>query len=244
MSGARGSFKGQGQSQIIATGKVGAWLRLANGTVAGTGYSSVPDVLGGSPAVQATDAVRPNNGASANGLPIATFVADLWTFPLSTGNNGAIKWGLATWIKLANTTGSKQLATITSTAGGASANKINPLVTGSAMRVDDQVTDRHAQGGTLDTAWRFVTYEVDCSQATEATQVLLSIDAALQSVSFSSDTAWGAALSAPTGNMLIGAGSTAAGSPFVGSMGPNIFFLTGQLTPAERLLLMNFEAPT
>jgi hypothetical protein len=242
--GVRGSIKGFGRNQILALGKVSAWLRLSEGTVTGEGYSSVPDLLGGSPAEQTTDARRPVNGASANGLPIATYTADFLSWPLGAGNNGAVKWGMAGWFKLANTTGNKQLMTITSTAGGASANKINPFITGSAMRVDDQVTDRHAQSGTLDTAWHFLTFEVDCSQATEALQVLQSIDTVLQTVSFSSDTAWGAALAVPTGNALIGAGTTGALTPFVGSMGPNLYFLNAQLTPAERAILMNFEAPT
>ena len=44
--------------------------------------------------------------------------------------------------------------------------------------------------------------------------------------------------------MLLGAQTTAAGSPFVGSWGPNFYWLTRQLTAAERTILKNFEVPT
>lgn len=244
MSG-RGSFKGLGAGQILALGKVSAWLRLAQGTVTGAGYSSIPDMLGGSPAEQSTDARRPVNGASTNGLPIATYTTQVLQWPLGTGNNGAVKMGMAGWFKLANVTGNKTIATITLVAGGASANKLLYMANSANLRCDDQTVDRHAvSSGTVDTAWRFLYFGIDASLATEALQVQQAIDGVAQTVSFSSDTAWSTNLGTPTGNMLIGAGTTAAASPFVGSMGPNLFFLNAQLSAAELTILMNFETPT
>lgn len=238
----RASFKGRNIPLEVSA--VSGWLRFDHATITGSGYSSVPDMLNVNPAIQTTDARRPVQAFSNNGFPIATFTDDVLQWPLQTYNNGDVKWGIGCWIKLANTAGIKVLATITNTAGGASANKNNPLITGSAMRIDDQPVDRHAQGGTLNTSWHFVTYEVDCSQSTEATQVLLSIDTVLQSVSFNSGTPWSSNWGSPTGNMLIGASTLVPNSPFVGSIGPNIYTFSRQLTAAERTALMNFEQPT
>jgi len=53
-----------------------------------------------------------------------------------------------------------------------------------------------------------------------------------------------ATLVTPTGNAFLGAATNIPGNPFVGDMGPNIYFLNRQLTSGERLDLMNFEAPT
>jgi hypothetical protein len=184
-------------------------------------------------------------GASANGLPTAVFSStSVMQWALAANNNNATKLGLACFIKPTDVVGNKFLAAITLTPGGASANKWRAFVAANQLRCDDDITGRHAVSGTVDTAWHFVTFEVDCSQGTEATQVIQSMDAVTQTVSFSSDTAWGANLGTPTGNMLIGATSAAGGSPFLGSYGPNFYWLNRQLTAAERSLLSSFEVPT
>jgi hypothetical protein len=221
---------------------VSAWLRLAASPTSASKYTSWVDVLGGASATPVANG--PAVATSNNGLPIATFAAEVLQWALSTANNGATKLGFAFWMKLANTTGNKSIAAITSTSGGASASKFFGFASGSAIRCDDQTVDRHAQSGTLDTGWHLITMEVDCTQGTEAGKVIQTIDKTVQTVSFSSDTAWSATLGTPTGNMLLGALTTAAASPFIGSFGPNFYWLNRQLTAGERQILFDFEQPT
>lgn len=209
--------------------------------VTGSGWSSVVDRMGGSPAVQATDARRPAAALSTNGQVIATFTDDLLAWPLSAANNGTVRLTYAFWFKLANTTGNKSFITTLSTAGGASANKLNYFAAGSAFRANEPVTDRNAISATFDTGWHFATLEIDCSQATEAAQVIESLDGVAQTVSFSGGTAWPASLASPTGNSLIGATTTAAGTPLVGSIGSYILAFNRQLTAAERIQIMNYR---
>jgi hypothetical protein len=225
----------QADPVAVTNGKVSAWLSFPHATVTGSGYSSVPDLLGGSPAVQATDARRPVNATSANGLAIATFTDDVLAWPLSAVNNNATRMGFAFWLTL---------FAVNNAGGGASANKFNYLVSGSATRIDEAVVDRHAQSGVLDTNWHFITLEIDCSQASEALDVLQTIDTVAQTVSFSSGTPWPASMATPTGNMWVGGGSSVAISPLVGSIGPNIWTLNAQLTLAERTALSRIQAPT
>lgn len=228
-----------------ALGKVTALLSFGGGTITGSGYSSVPDLLGGSPAVQATDARRPAAATAANGLPIATFTDDFLSWPLSAANNSATLWGWAAWVKLANTTGNKFLFSIINTSGGANANKLTGLANGNQLRIDASSVDRHASVGTLDTNWRFVYMGVDCAQATEATQVLMAIDAgAFDTVSFTAGTPWPATLPQPTGNMLIGAQTTVPANPLVGSIGPLIWQFGAQLTLPELLAISQVAVPT
>jgi hypothetical protein len=221
---------------------VSAWLRLAASPTSASKYTSLVDVLGGASATPVANG--PAAATSTNGLPIATFAAEVLQWGLSAANNGATKLGFAFWMKLANTTGNKTIVTTTSTSGGASANKFLGFATGSSIRCDDQTVDRHAASSTLDTNWHLITMEVDCTQGTEAAKVIHTLDKVSQTVSFSSDTAWSSTLGTPTGNMLIGASSTAAASPFVGSFGPNFYWLNRQLTAGERQILFDFEQPT
>lgn len=244
--GIRGSFKGLGAGQILQLGKIGYWLRLAQGTITSGGYSSVPDMLGASPAVAADAAHRPTAGASANGFPIATFSDHLLSVPLSAGNNGTTRWGFACWFKQ-TATATAALVGIETTAGASTNKTILILInSGLSARLDEMVTDRHAQTDTLAlNTWQFLTVEVDCSQGTEAGKVLMSLNGVLQTVSFSSDTAWPSSLANPTGTAFIGGRNIGFPSnPLIGSIGPNVYFLTAQLTAAERLILMNFEVPT
>lgn len=222
--------------------KLKGWLRVGGWT--DTGTLTIPDLLNNNPAVQATAARKPTVNTSNNGLPILDFVDDLLSWPLATYNNGAVKFGFGTHIKLANVTGNKSIVSTLSTPGGASANKFNALANAAVLRIDDSTVDRHAASGNLDTAWRFVYIGIDCSKGTETTQVLHAIDTTLQAVAFSSDTAWSSNMGTPTGNMLIGALTTAAASPFVGSMGPNFYWFDDQLTLAEIADYAGYERPT
>lgn len=226
-----------------AIAKVSKWLSFAHAstTITGSGYSSVADVLGGNAATQSTDARRPA-ADTANGYPIATFSDDFLSLPLDASVNDNVKYGVAFWLKLANTTGSKVLTSI-QTGTGASADKMLHFISGTAIQARAMNVDRRAQAGTLDTGWHFVYLGIDSALGSEDAQVLMGIDAALQLVSFSSDTAWPSTLGTPTGTMFLGANSTAPGSPLVGSVGTDIWFLQSQLTVAEQAALMALHPP-
>lgn len=241
------------------SGKVSAWLRLANATVTGSGYSSVPDALGGAAAVQATDGRRPVNGTSANGLPIATFTDDLLQWPLAnTTISTSPKAGLAFWIKCTPDGTVRRIVSVRvpGAGGGASANRLELCSDTNGTRglfIDIYIgaTDvrRAATAAALTAAtWLFVSWEFDGSQSTDATKCLLTIGGTAQTLTFSDASgtpgAMPATLNQPTGDFYFGAQSTVPGLPFVGTIGPNIFALNAQLTSAERTALMNFEAPT
>lgn len=232
--GRRGGFS------PLQIAKVSAWLRLANGTVTGSGYSSVPDVLGAtSPAVQATDAQRPVNGTSANGLPIMDTTNDFLAWPLSAANNQATKNGFACWCK-SNLSGFQNLFVIYNVGGGASAAKLD-FFTNSATLSYFCETGGSATQASFMTAnvWHFVTVEYDGTQATDAARCLVTVD---NVVLGSTNVAIPVTQPTPTGNAAIG--GFANSQPWIGSIGPNFYALNAQLTTAERGALMGFEQPT
>lgn len=49
----------------ITSGAVTSWFRVAQGTITGSGYSSIPDMLAASPMTQSTNARRPPAGTSS-----------------------------------------------------------------------------------------------------------------------------------------------------------------------------------
>lgn len=233
---------------------VSAWLRLAAGTVTGQGYSSIPDVLASNPAVQATDDRRPVNGTSANGLPIATFTDDLLSWPVSAGANGTTAWGMAFWM---NETADGTVRRVfsarrTGASGGCSVDKLEVAYQNTrGMMLDAYASDGQAYRARSDTSatgLHFWTIEYDGSQSTDALKALITLDGVILTCTF--ETAAGAqasipaALPAPTGSFFIGAQTTVPNAPLTGIIGPNIYFLNAQLTAAQRIALMNFEAPT
>jgi hypothetical protein len=218
-----------------------AWLSWANAT--DTGTLSVPDLKGGSPAIQATAARKPTLATADNGVPIGTFVDDLLALPLSAAINDNLKFGMAFWVKLANVSGLKTFCSIQTTAGGASANKLLVNTFGASFEARAQAVDRRAQVTALDTNWRFCYLGIDCSKGTEPAQVVMSLDGNHPgTVAFSSDTAWPASLGTPTGNMLIGGSTLTPASPLVGSIG-DIYFFLDQLSAASVARLMQFNRP-
>ena len=241
-SSARGSFKFIPGTNPLQSGKVSAWLRLANATITGSGYSSVPDVLGAtSPAVQATDANRPVNATSANGLPIANLTNHVLDWPLSAANNGAVKNGIACWCK-SNLVGNQNLFAIYNAGSGASAAKIDYFLGGGTTLQYFCEAGGLATKTTFMTAnvWHFVTVEYDGTQATDQLRCLVTVDGVVLGTT---NTAIPVSQPTPTGTMAIG--SFKAGTqPWVGSIGPNFYALNAQLTASERTALMNFEAPT
>jgi hypothetical protein len=223
-------------SQLSA---VSAWLRLANGTVTGSGYSSVPDVLGvTAAAAQSTDARRPVNATSYNGLPIANFTDDFLVWPLSAANNQSVKNGFACWCK-STLSGLQNLFEIYGSGGGASANKLDFFTNDNSL--DYAVfTGGDASRAAFMTAnvWHFVTVEYDGTQATDQARLLITVDGLLLGTT---NTSIPTSQPTPGGSANIGGfGNT---QPWIGSIGPNFYALNRQLTTAERIALMNFEVP-
>jgi len=219
---------------------VSAWLRFANGTITGSGFSSVPDVLGGtSPAVQSTDANRPASGTSSNGLTIANFTDDFLNWPLSAPINGATKNGFACWCK-SNLVGFQNLWVIYLGGGGASATKVDFFFSNANL------AGEVAPGGTISknnymsaNTWHFCTYEYDGTQATDQARALCTVDG---SIIATTNASIPTSQPTPTGNAWIGGFGNI--QPWVGSIGPNFFALNRQLTSDERAALMGFEQPT
>lgn len=242
---------GQDPSTISA---VSAWLRLAGGTVTGSGYSSVPDVMASNPASQGTDARRPVNTTAANGFPTATFTDDLLDWPLATGNNGATKWGVAFWMNSTADGTVRRLVSIrrSGASGGASVDKLEVCYqTGRGLMFDVYASDSQAyrcRSDTTASGLHFWTVEGDFTLATDALKTVITLDTAPLTCSFETaagvQAAMPASLPQPTGSSFIGAQTTVPNNPFTGILGPNIFFLNRQLTASERGILMNFERPT
>jgi hypothetical protein len=78
-----------------------SWLRLADATITGAGYSSVLDELNANPAVQTTDAQRPVPGVSAGGLPTAVFSSASsknLQWPVTAKNYPRTRFWWAMWV--------------------------------------------------------------------------------------------------------------------------------------------------
>lgn len=218
---------------------IAAWLRFAQATITGVGYSSVPDILGAtSPAVQATDARRPNNATSSNGLPIANCADDFLTWPLAAAINGATKSGFACWVK-STLNGPTNLFVIWLGGGGASANKVDYFINGSTLQHLLEVGGQALKAAFMSpNVWHFVTAEYDGTQGTDAARCLITVDGVVLA---STNTSIPTSQPTPTGNAWIaGFGSI---QNLIGSIGPNFWALARQLTTTERNNLMAFEAP-
>lgn len=250
-----------------AGGALSAWFSLtaAGATVTGAGYSSVPDRLDASnPATQSTDARRPTNQTSSNGLPIMTWPGSgnqVLVASLTSARNGT-SWGCGMWVRPSTLAPATQaLVSILNTATGASGDKFIAYVATDLYGHNAYASNgdgRRAQApvaSALVSTWQFVTAEFDAAGGSEATRNVVTVDGAVQSLTFTSIGAGTAptSLPTPTGNLLIGSGTNAASSSFVfsGSMGPNIYLFgakmagagVGLLTQQARLALMNYQRP-
>lgn len=238
-----------------------AWLRLADGTITGSGYSSVPDKYASNPAVQGTDANRPPNLNSANALPRADFdgTADHLLWPAAANNNGTSFWGFAAWVEPdVVTAGIRGFLCATP---GAS-NKIEVIRSAADLLVDvyhsQFVSRRGAVAAALSAATKvFLTTEFAADGANEAAQLTITLNASAQTVTFSDSSgtpgAMPAALPTASGNITIGCRNSGGVTGFLdGKIGPNIWILgsrmagatQGLLTTSARNALMNFERPT
>jgi hypothetical protein len=239
-----------------------AWLRVANATVTGSGVSSLPDVLNANPAVQATDSKRPPLGTSANGLPILTFNgSQMLQWPLIPANNGTSALGCAFWYKPGIVNDFQMPFGITAEAGSTAVYKFMFPQPTNALALkcffSGVGNGRNGQSSLVLNVgqWYFVTGEY-YSIGTEAVRHVLTIDGVVLSLTYSNDNSGGSGnLSAASGNAIIGSSNTTGGLPALATgaaLGPNIYTFNnkmagateGLLTPAARIALMNYEAPT
>lgn len=251
----RGSFSPQ---QISA---VSAWLRFAGGTITGSGYSSVPDLLASNPATQGTDANRPPNNNSANGLPRADFdgASDFLSWPAAAGNNTTATGGFAAWVEF------DSIADGTTGVFGAlpgATNRVEICKSNADFFVNVFFSQFVARRATLTSAFAaatkyFLTWEFYGAGLGEADRCVVTIDGEPVDLVFSNDS--GAPGTMPTalvstaGPFAIGARRASDGlGPMNGKLGPNIYLLgsrmadatEGLLTTTARQSLMNFERPT
>lgn len=244
-------------SQVSA---IAAWLRLAGGTITGSGYSSVPDVLASNPAVQTTDGSRPPNLNSANGLPRADFdgSADHFDWPVAANNNQTVTHGFAAWVEFDSVADGVRGIFGAITAGSARAELVK---NSAALLIDVYHSAVSIRRGTVASAFSaatkyFLTWEYDGDGANDAAKCTLTRSGTVLTVTFTDDT--GAPLIMPAtlistaGPHIIGARTAAGVGPINGKIGPNIWILgskmagatQGLLTTEARANLMNFEKPT
>lgn len=239
---------------------VAAWLRFAQGTVTGAGYSSVPDLLNvGNPAVQGTDDSRPASVTTTTGFPRADFdgTSDFLTWAPASNNNQTAAFGFATWMQLDTV----QAATrgIFSAHPNAADRRCEILTTSGNLIIDVNVSQFSARRATVTSAFSagtdvFVTWEYDTTGSDDSAKCVITLDAVVQTPSFSDGEgtpgAMPSTLVQTASNYIIGARGPSGSANFLdGKMGPNIFLLgskmsgatQGLLTTAARTALMNFE---
>lgn len=245
--------RGGNQSVPESISAVIGWLRVAQATVTGSGVSSLPNVLGGSPATQSTDAARPGLGSSGNGLPILQFTGTQFlVHPLQSNvNNNSAFFGMGLWLRSAPTTTARSIYAVRSAAGGASAHRMMWQINSDETVLADFNLDNsnarrirtnaaQAAGG-----WEFWTLEHQGSLSGDA-RCLQRKDGAQPASTYSAvgtATEMPATLVTPTGNAFIGSTTTTPTAPMIGDFGPNIFFFNRQLTAGELTALMAFEQP-
>lgn len=247
-------------SQLSA---VSSWFRLAHPStvITGSGYSSVHDVLNpSSPATQGTDALRPPNTTSSNGLPIVDVSAHVLSIPVIAARNGTTYFWFAGHFRRTSAGGAFPVRASCRAVSGASTDKWE---TQSASGDADNLAFMSLNGAGADSTsninnasvidtWQFITYEFngDFTGDDDATGVI-TIDGVVQTT-VKGGAAWPASMSSVTGTIMYLAQSSAAGNPFGGQAGGNWYFgnsamedvTEGCLTPSARLALSNFERPT
>lgn len=241
---------------------VSSWFRLAHPStvITGSGYSSVHDVLNASsPATQGTDALRPPNTTSANGLPIVDVSAHVLSIPVIDARNGTTYFGFAGHFRRTAAGGAFPVRASCRAVSGASTDKwetqsasgdADNLAFMSLNGAGADSTSNINNASVLDT-WQFITYEFNGDGSTDADKCVVTVDGVVQTLVFGG-AAMPTAMASVTGTIMYLAQSSAAGNPFGGQAGPNWYFLNapmagvtqGLLTPGARLSLSNFERPT
>lgn len=239
---------------------VSSWFRLAHPSTAitGSGYSSVHDVLNpSSPATQGTDARRPPNATSSNGLPIVDVTAHVLSIPVIDARNGTTYWGFAGHFRRTGGTFPSRVAM--RAVAGSSADKLD---TQSASGDGDRLAFHSLNGAGADSVseidgasplntWQFLTYEFNGDGATDADKCVITVDGVVQTLTFSG-AAMPSALVSVTGTIMYLAQQSGGTNPFVGQAGPNWYFFNakmagvtqGLLTAPARSSLSTFERPT
>jgi hypothetical protein len=234
---------------------VTGWLRLANRT--DTGTLTIPDVLGGASALQSSASLKPAFSTS-NGLPVMTFDGgDTLRRATDANTHATPRRGLAAWIKL------NSVAVTQAFWGAWTADFVNRIhavyavndTMAAAVGLGGPANARQGvSGAVLDTGWHFWTWEYDGGQTAEADKCILTLDGAVQSLTFSVNSGTAAAMPATlqteSGDSVIGALNAAPSIATTATYGPNVYLLGGAgvgpglLTSAQRAALMAFENPT
>jgi len=248
----RASFRGLGFNPVQQS-KVSSWLRLAVSSQTGGEWVDWVDVLNNNPGV-INAARRPAVGASANGLPIATFATnDCVSVPLIANNNQTSRTGIAMWVRVGNLTGTSTLVIYSVGTGGASARKLFFLLdSAERVRVDAYIAGSAGRSflstaSLTQNAWAWLRLKYDSLLGGDP-NLSAFVNGASAAGAYTDVGAGGTlgVLPTVTGNLLIG-NTNDSGTPssfLAGDIGPNIFFLSEDLTAAEELILMNFERPT
>lgn len=243
----RGSFY---PTQLGA--KLSAWLRLAASTPNAGEYDVVVDVLNSNPTSQ-TDADRkPAASTAANGLPVADWDGtDVLVWPVHASNNQVDNTGFALWMKLTGVAAAN--VSIVELAGGTSATKLSMQVENAKARATAYISGNN--GRTLTSTgnvfsagvWAFYRLAYVSSIGGDLCLKLYVNEVAVTG-SYTNTGAGGTlgVLPTVTGNVLLG-GQSNSDTPFfspIGSFGPNIYCIAGDLTAAEGAALMAFDRPT
>jgi len=236
---------------------VSSWFRVAAGTITGSGYSSIPDLLSpSSPMTQSTDARRPPAATSSNGLPILSVTASNMAIPLIASRINTAAWGWWGWIRPSTTAdGFLNFGT----QGGASAEFMWLTFTNSGTNLHSEVWAtaggsrvRNIVGSITAGAWQFVTAEYNSALSGDARYTVTVNGTPIAGTNGGSLGSMPAALPAVTGSGNFLSFQAIGNFPYVGSVGPNFGFMNaamsgateGLLTAAARTNLMNFEAPS
>lgn len=250
MSGAPGF--GGFPSRVVRAGfdpstLVTSWLHWGTSTVTGLGVSSLPDLVGGPAAIQATDLRRPAKTTLANGVVAGTFVDDILLWPVSGANNDATKRSFGFWYNPANVIGTKRILSAVAFGSGASATSFELRVSGSGFQVVvniDAANTRQAAllTGTIATnVPAFLAWQYDGGQVVEADRCQLSVNAIRSVPVFTNPAGTGdmpATLVVPTGNLFLGAQNAAGGGPVTGVLG-DIYCWQGIYSQAQLTNLMH-----
>lgn len=245
----------------IELGVVTGWLRLAASSQASSEWTNWVDVLNSNPGA-INSARRPAVAAAANGFPLANFQTNdcvAWSIAASNLNRNTV--GYFMWASPDALPGSNvTLISISAGTGGASGTFLASIFFNTSWFVICYV-DGSGNGRTfqvLNAAAVGVQHcygiEYDSSVGGDGC-LTLSIDGVIQTTLKSNAGAGGTLGTLPsvTGNILIGNfNDGAAGSPYNGKTGPNIFALNskmsgataGLLTTGARAALAGFEVPT
>jgi hypothetical protein len=242
------------------------WLRFAAGVSDGNGFSAVPDALNVNPATQSINVRKPARTFSANGYTLAAFDSpgDLLVWPLISGNNQDVTTGFMFWCIPGTVTG-RQVAL------GMSSSTLSPAVFRLSVELNDATVrclaglggGSNIRAGTTANVLSIgvpvcIGVEFNGDASSEADECVITINGVAQALTFSQLSGTAAdmpdALQTVTGSALIGGLtlSDSPGGPFASSIGPNLFAFnaampgvtSGLLTPAARLALAGFEAPT